>query len=269
VNPIAAILDPQSPGGVLSLTVYGLIAARFIGIMAVMPLFTRTSVDRVVRFGIAVGLAAPLAYEIMRQIPSTSSVPLWMMGLLLLKEIIIGMGLGLVFSLPIWAIGMAGDVIDSYRNANAANTTDPVNSNEVSVFGTYLVILGLALFVAAGGIQMMISATYRSFGLWPIMSLAPVASLDSAGLLYSLLYQVGRIAFIIAAPLLVLMVLVDIVLMAFTRMNPQFQVFETSNSLKNLAMIMSLPIYVTFFSEYMNVQWPKLFGNITTLIPVP
>jgi type III secretion protein T len=268
VNPLVAILDPQSPSGILSITVYGLMASRFIGIMAVMPLFTKAGIDRTVRFGLAVGLSAPLAYELLRQIPETPPVPLWMMGLLLGKELIIGMVLGLVFSIPLWAIGMAGDVIDSYRNANSSNTTDPVNSNEVSVLGTYFVILGLALFVAAGGIHVLIAATYRSFGIWPIFAFLPPAQIGNLNILYSLLYEVGRIAFIIAAPILVLMVIVDITLMAFTRMNSQFQVFETSNSLKNLALVITLPIYVTFFSEYMNVQWPKLFDTINTFIPL-
>lgn len=269
MNPLVTLLDPQSPGGMLTAAVYGLTACRFIGIMMVMPLFTRTGVDRVVRFGIAISFGTPLAYEMMRQFPVAAPFPVWMMGLLLGKEILIGMALGLVFSIPIWAIGMAGDVIDSYRNASSSNISDPVNASEVSVFGTFLVILGLALFIAAGGLQVMIAATYRSFGLWPILSFLPPAKLDNLSILYDLLVEVGRIAFIIAAPILVLMVMVDIVLMAFTRMNSQFQVFETSNSLKNLALVLSLPVYVTFFSEYMNVQWPKLFGNINSLIPNP
>ena len=268
MNPLIAIIDPAASGGIQTLVVYALTAARFIGIMLVMPLFTKSGIDRVIRLGAAIGFATPLAYEITRQTAAAPAIPLWMTGLLLGKEVVIGMTLGLLFAIPIWAISMAGDVIDSYRNANSANTTDPVNSTEVSIFGTYMIILALALFVAAGGLQMMIAATYRSFGLWPIMSFLPPAKLDNLDILYRFLYEVGRIAFIVSAPILVLMVVIDIILMAITRMNTQFQVFETSNTFKNLSLVLLLPLYIEFFSEYMNIQWPKLFASINALIPM-
>jgi type III secretion protein T len=267
VTDLFAFLDPLFPSGVAAVALFALTSARFIGIMVTMPLFTRAGVDGILRVGIALGLATPLTVALTPQFITDAVPPIWLMTLLIFKEICIGMALGIVYSVPIWAIGTAGDVIDSYRNASAANISDPINASEVSILGSYLVILGLALFISAGGLQVVIAATYRSYAIWPVQSFWPALRPDTLPLLFSLLTEVGRIAFIIAAPLLVLMVVVDIVMMSFTRMNPQFQVFESANSLKNLVLVVALPLYVSFFSEYMNVQWPKLFSTIDRLAP--
>ncbi len=249
-----------------ALALYGLVSARFLGVMLIMPLFTRAELEGSMRFIIAVGLATPLGASLAPMMATSAPPPSWLVMMLAAKELVVGVGLGIVFAVPIWAINTAGDIIDSYRNASAANISDPVNSSEMSVFGTYLAILGLALFVAAGGVQMMISATYRSFAVWPVQSLLPALEPWAATHLLSLLTDIGRIAFIVAAPLLVLMLAIDITMLAFNRMNPQFQVFESSNSLKNLALVIALPLYVAFFTEYMNVQWPKLFTDIDRLV---
>jgi type III secretion protein T len=263
VSSFFSFLDPIFPSYILTVSMFALASARFVGVMSIMPLFTRAGIESILRAGIAVALSAPVVMVIVQQFPAdTGGIPLWLMAFLMAKEILVGMAMGMLFSTPIWAISTAGDIIDSYRNASAANTTDPVNATEFSVFGTYLVILGLALFVSAGGLQIMIGAIYRSFAAWPLTSFTPPTKPETIALLYAFLDDVARLAFIIAAPILVLMVVIDITLMAFTRMNPQFQVFESSNSLKNLALVLILPIYISFFSEYMNVQWPKLFSNI-------
>jgi type III secretion protein T len=267
VTDLFSFLDPLFPSGVAAVALFALTSARFIGIMLIMPLFTRTGVDGLIRLGIAIGLATPLTVALTPQFVTDAVPPIWLMSLLIFKEICIGMALGIVFSLPIWAISTAGDVIDSYRNASAANISDPINAAEVSILGSYLVILGLALFIAAGGLHVIIAATYRSYAVWPVQSFWPALRPDTLPLLFSLLTEAARIAFIIAAPLLVLMVVVDIVMLSFTRMNPQFQVFDSSNALKNLVLIVALPLYVSFFSDYMNVQWPKLFSTIDRLAP--
>jgi type III secretion protein T len=267
VTELFSFLDPLFPSGIAAVALFALTSARFIGILLVMPLFTRVGVTGFLRVGIALGFATPLTVALTPQFVTDAVPPIWLMSLLVFKEICVGMALGIVYSLPIWAISTAGDVIDSYRNASSANVSDPVNASEVSILGSYLVILGLALFIAAGGLQIIVSATYRSYAVWPVQSFWPALRADTLPLLLSLLTEAARIAFVIAAPLLVLMVVVDIVMMSFTRMNPQFQVFESSNSLKNLVLIVALPLYVSFFSEYMNVQWPRLFSTIDRLVP--
>ncbi|MGL4728391.1 MAG: EscT/YscT/HrcT family type III secretion system export apparatus protein [Bosea sp. (in: a-proteobacteria)] len=261
-----SFLDPLFPSAIAAVALFALTSARFIGIMSIMPLFTRAGVDGLIRVGIALAFAAPLTVALTPQFVTDAVPPIWLMTLLMFKELCVGLALGVVYSVPIWAISTAGDIIDSYRNASAANTSDPVNAAEVSVFGTYLVILGLALFIAAGGLQVVIASTYHSFAVWPVQSFWPSLRPEAMPQLLSLLTEMGRIAFIVAAPLLVLMVVVDIVMLSFTRMNPQFQVFENSNSLKNLVLVVALPVYVSFFAEYMNVQWPRLFNDIDKLV---
>lgn len=268
MNGLFSFLDPVFPSAIVTVALFGLASARFIGMMIIMPLFSRSGIERLLRVGIATGFSAPLVFELTRQFGAGSTPPtIWILGVLLAKELLVGMALGILFATPMWAITMAGDVIDSYRNANASNTTDPINASETSILGTYLLVLGLALFIAAGGFQVMIAAIYRSFAIWPLLSFSPGFVPGSLDVLYALLKDIGRLAFIIAAPILVLMVVIDIMLMGFTRMNPQFQVFDSSNALKNLALVLALPIYVSFFSEYMNVQWPKFYGNVERLIP--
>jgi type III secretion protein T len=268
MNEIYSFLSEVFPSIVLTVAMFGLTSARFIGMMAVMPLFTRAGLDGTLRVGIAVGFSTPLTIEMLGQFSVNSPPPpLWILAFLIAKEVLVGLGLGIIFAVPLWAISMAGDVIDSYRNASASNTTDPVNSAEVSVLGTYLLILGLALFVAAGGVQVMIGATYRSLALWNVTSFAPAFHPDSLHLAGGVLREIGRLAFVVAGPLLVLMIVIDVAMMAITRMNTQFQVFEVSNSLKNLAMVLALPVYVAFFSEYMNVQWPKFFMTLDRILP--
>lgn len=83
-----------------------------------------------------------------------------------LREFLIGFGLGLLASLPFFAIMGAGILIDQYRgDFNPANPAP--ESSQVGSFANLKVVMALFFFVEAGGFLIVVQALYQSFALFP------------------------------------------------------------------------------------------------------
>jgi hypothetical protein len=117
--------------------------ARMVGLMTVMPIFLRLGMTGLLRGTVGLVLALPAMPMIAAAMRgSHPSLALW--GGLVIKEVVVGLLVGMVLGVPIWSAQFAGDVIDAQQNATG-QLPDP-SSVDAAVTGTVMSLTIMALY---------------------------------------------------------------------------------------------------------------------------
>ena len=233
-------------------------SARLMGMMIAFPLFTQAQIEGFFRFAVVIAFSLPVIISTFPNVADPVSIGWLRLLMLVLKEIVIGVILGVAFALPFWAVQTVGDLVDSTRGATQSNVTDPINANEVSVFGSTLLVIGLLVFTVSDGLFTLLRALYESYKAWPVLDFAPVFTSDLVIGFGMLIAEMIRLGFIIGTPLLLGLFIVDLTLAFIGRLAGQLQISDMGYTLKNLLFICLLPIYMMFFAHYIMPQFPKI-----------
>jgi type III secretion protein T len=225
--------------------------ARMTGFMLLMPLFSRVPLSGLLRNGVALALAVPVFPMIVNKLTSTD-ITTTMIVLYMLKEVVVGVTLGLAMGIPFWAAEAAGDILDLQRGSTMGTLIDPMMTHETSATGTLLAVIMVTLYLAAGGLQLSLTSLYDSYGLWPIDQLLPVFSKDAAEIFLGLLNRILMMALTLVFPLVISMLLSDIVLAFLARASPHLNVFALSLVVKTLVFSLVFVLYAAFLLFYMN-----------------
>jgi type III secretion protein T len=238
--------------------------ARALGVVMLTPAFTRLGMTGLLRSSVAAVIAIPVIPVILDGLSATPLSSAIIAGLLI-KEVLIGAIIGLVFGIPFWAAEAAGDLVDLQRGSTAAQLIDPLALSEANITGTLLTITLLALFFLTGGFSLLLRGLYESYALWPAMSFAPVLGADAVAPILQMLDRVMQISVLIVAPIVVGLLLADIALGFLSRMTPQFHVFDLSLAVKNLLFSILMAVYVVFLVPLMLSEIGALNGAFDLL----
>lgn len=196
------------------------------------------------RVAIAFALSLPLFFANGAAIVAMASAgTTFELALLSPKELVIGFALGLLVSLPIHALQFAGSITDSYRGEQIAGAPWP-DGTMVQTFSLLYVPIGIFVFAASGGFWRIIEALYLSFEFWPVDQMLPQLTTSGVASVTDLLSTTLVHSIVIAAPLLALMFLAEIVLMIAAKLAPGYVPFSHIFLIKNLIAIVILPLLV-------------------------
>ncbi|MGL4635507.1 MAG: type III secretion system export apparatus subunit SctT [Beijerinckiaceae bacterium] len=236
-------------------------SARLFGVMMAFPAFTQAQVEGLIRFCVAVALSLPVVLATHFELRTGASFNPVQLLLLSFKEVVVGLLLGVVLGLPFWALQAAGDLIDQSRGASQANVSDPVNASETTVTGQFLMIVALLFFATSDGLMIVLRAVHDSYQAWPVLSFVPPPSLNTAQGLGAFLAEVVRLGFVLGAPLLLGLFIIDLAVGFLGRFAQQLQITELSSSFKNLLVVALLPILMLFMNSYILPQF-KAIGSV-------
>lgn len=222
----------------------GVASARFAFAFLLVPIFSPTVMPAMVRNSliVAFGLIAmtlPVTFD-----PTRLSASAWLM--IYAKEAAAGLTIGFFFGTMIWALGAAGEMIDTHVGATVGQLVDPMSGMQESITATMLTRFAQMVFVSAGGITLLVGTLMLSYAIWPMgpgaMRMEPAAVKLFEG-------EFGRLftsAFLFAAPVLVVLFVIDAGLGLINRFAQQFNVFSLSMPIKAaaavLVMIIMLPL---------------------------
>lgn len=234
--------------------------ARLIGLMAIMPFFSRIRLAGVLRNGVALAFAIPIIpalTDVLRETDITKTV----FVVYMLKEFVVGLMLGLVMGVPFWAAEAAGDILDLQRGSSMGTLVDPMMTHETSATGTLLAVVMVTVYLAAGGLQVTLESLYDSYSLWPIDNLLPVLSKEAPAILLDLLNRTISMALALVFPLVISLLLSDVVLAILARASPHLNVFALSLIVKTLVFSLVFPLYAAFLVQYMSRDVDFLAGT--------
>ena len=228
-----------------------MVMARTLGTVMITPAFNRLGLSGLLRSAVALVIALPVMPAMFAAMSQGAAPSGAMLAVLLIKEMTIGMVLGVIFGVPFWAAEAAGDLIDLQRGSTMAQLLDPLGSGESSVTSTLFAVTLIALFFASGGFLVMLDGIYRSYGLWPPLSLAPPLTSASAYAVLGLLDHVMQVGALMIAPIVIAVLVADILLAYLSRMAPSLHVFDLSLPVKNLLFAFLMVLYVAYLLPFM------------------
>lgn len=240
----------------LVLVMMSLIWARFLAFFSTVPVLVGKPVPMTVRVGFSLVCAVfmlPLLWP--TGSPQLTADP-FLIGALFLKEVLIGVILGLSAGLLFYAFEAAGNMIDNQRGMSNARLLIPELGTMGSTISLFLFQLTIVLYFALGGHLALLRALLRSFVELPLFSFPSIAPgwLPLIDLLAILSGRLLELSVTIAAPVVIAILVADIILGIANRVAPQINVWELSFSLKGYVGIGLLYMMLLFFQSTLNHQ---------------
>ncbi len=162
----------------------------------------------------------------------------------LFKEALIGLIIGLALAAPYYAATTMGDLLDNQRGATIAQSIDPTAGIETSLLGSFMGFLWAVLFFSGGGLPWILTTLSQSYRHIPLDG---VLALDMPTVLAlaKMLGQAVQAGIVAAAPAVAVLLLMDIGLGILSRFAAQLNPFSLALTVKSLAAVMVLLLYVS------------------------
>ncbi|HEX6703356.1 MAG TPA: type III secretion system export apparatus subunit SctT [Albitalea sp.] len=168
---------------------------------------------------------------------------------LLLKEGLIGLMLGIAFSVVFWIAEGVGAMIDNTAGYNNVQQTNPLNGQQSTPVSNLLGQLMIACFYMLGGMVVCVGLLFQSFLWWPLADLAP--SLAS-GLEDFLKFQTDSYFSAVvklAAPIMLVLVLIDLCFGLLSRTADKLEPQSLSQPIKGAVALLMLSLLVSVFFD--------------------
>lgn len=232
-----------------------LIALRVGAVFALTPLFALGGMPVRVRLLFVLALAVTLASAL--AVPPPATV-LTLGGLVTaaLAELVLGALLAFGLFTAFAAFQLAGRTLDLQMGFGVASLIDPATRTQAPLLGTFLNLLAVAVFFAIDGHHMVLRGL--AFSIAHLPPGKPLAIIDAG----AVIAQFGGMfvyALALAAPVLIVVLLVDIAMAVMARTMPQVNVFIVSLPLKILVGLFVLVASVRFMGPLMAHIFERLF----------
>jgi len=209
-----------------------LVFTRIISVLALLPVFGSQSVPPQVKVGFGLILTLllhPFSGAAAALSGTAFSLPLF--GLMLVKEVMVGIAIGFIASMLFTAVQFAGRLVDTEMGFGFVELVDPFTEETVTVWGQLQVIVFTIIFLLFNGHYFMLLALQRSFELVPLLG-ARLPDGKVAMHLIGLTGALFEVALRFAAPVYVPLILSEIALGAVARTVPQINIFFVGMPLK-------------------------------------
>ena len=252
------------------LTAFLLGMPRLFAVALVAPFLGTGVLEGQIWLVLVLGMYLPMHPAVLGQLSPDITLSLDMnlplagrLGLIFLKETLLGLGLGLLAGIPFWALESAGIFMDNQRGASQAEGTEILTGKSVSPMGGILFQCLVYLFYTSGAFLTFLGLVYASYELWPVTRMLPVPQGATLPLFFA-----GKVAWLmtfmmlIAAPIAVACLLVDISLGLINRFAPQLNAYVLAMPIKSGLAAVLLCLYLGLLLHHA----PDFFHHIDKLL---
>ncbi|MBK8189861.1 MAG: flagellar biosynthetic protein FliR [Vampirovibrionales bacterium] len=241
-----------------------LVFARVLAFLVMAPVFNRRDIPFNVKLSFGVMLTCMLLWII--PIDTAHSPMQWAqkgnMGpfvLLLAVNATVGALLGFIADMILRAVYAAGSLMNNQIGLSSAMIFDPSSRAQVMLLERLFGFLATLGFLYIGGAYWLILALKRSFDVFPLLAMNPdIVGRINLEYLVTVSGNVLHIGTILAAPILVVTLAIDVILGIVNRTAQQIPVFQLSFALKPCigvaVFLATLPLFMqammNFLMEY-------------------
>ncbi|SER53444.1 flagellar biosynthetic protein FliR [Psychrobacillus sp. OK032] len=212
-----------------SLTVLLLIIARVSAFFVILPLFSHRTVPASHRIAFAVILSWMMYYTM-------DVEPFEVNGdyiLLIIKEVMVGLFIGLLAFIIMSAVQIAGGFIDFQMGFAIANVIDPQTGAQSPLIGQFLNTLALLLLLALNGHHLLLDGVFYSYQFIPMELPWPAFGQENyVEFIMKTFAGIFAVAFQMSIPIVATLFLVDIALGITARTVPQLNIFVVGFPIK-------------------------------------
>jgi len=171
----------------------------------------------------------------------------------LFSELLVGVAIGMAARFVLAAVEVGGEVIGIQMGFGIANVFDPITNQQASLIGQALSLVAVLIFFVTGAHHFTLQALVYSFEIVPPFSFYP------SGPFVNQLIRMGSQMFIlglkIAAPLTMVLLMLNVSMGIMARVVPQMHIFMFSFSVTiGVGLIVlgaTLSLTVGFFGDQM------------------
>ncbi|WP_311790991.1 MULTISPECIES: flagellar biosynthetic protein FliR [Pantoea] len=235
--------------------------ARMLALFATAPLLSERAISNRVK----IGLAALITWIMVPTLPSVevtlfSPAGFW----LLLQQMLIGVGLGFTMQLAFAAVRLSGEVIGLQMGLSFATFFDPGSRLNMPVLARFLDMLAMLLFLTFNGHLWLISLLADSFHTLPIGGQPLNANAFNA------LVKAGGLIFLngmmLALPLIVLLLLINLVLGLLNRVTPQLSIFAVGFPITLTVGILTMGLMMPLVAPFCEHLFSEVFDLLAQFL---
>lgn len=224
-----------------------LVLFRLAGVFLMSPLLSSMMVPQRYKALLAMMIAAGI-YPMCGPEVIASNVQLDLFGLvpLIVTEALIGFSIGAIASLPLATLEMSGVIMGQTMGFSLARVYNPEYNADSDLLGQLLFYVALGVFVAAGGLEILIGATIDSFHIVPMGG--PLAGgmhgspLDTFVAVLSAAFE---LALRVSLPVVGVIMLLCIALGVIGKTMPQINIMSVGFMVKAFAGVVILTLSLT------------------------
>ncbi len=187
--------------------------------------------------------------------------------LLIVKEAIVGVGIGLIAMLILYAVQVAGGFIDFQMGFAIANVVDPQTGIQTPLLGQLFYIFALLFLLSVDGHLILLEGIFNSYAIIPVDELfLPFSDGQTAKLAAESFMQMFIIAFQMAIPVVASLFLVDIALGFIARTVPQVNVFVVGLPIKIFVSFVVLLVSFSVLFSIVDYLFKEMFTVMRSLM---
>jgi flagellar biosynthetic protein FliR len=213
-----------------------LVFARVSSFFATLPLFSYRTIPTVYKVGLSFFLSWMMFFAISKPTVALDGVYV----LLVIKEVLVGFGIGLFASLIMAAVQIIGGLIDFQMGFAIANVIDPQTGAQSPLMGQYLYTFALLLLLSVNGHHLLLDGVFYSYQFIPLDHWPQFANGHAVSYIVKSLSAMFAIAFQMSIPLVGCLFLVDVALGIVARTVPQLNIFVAGFPIKIAAALLLL-----------------------------
>ena len=236
------------------LAIYLLLHLRYIGLVFSSPVFTSTMPPTPYRYLFVVMLTACSVGIIKtEEIPMIYFDEVIFIAAVCLRELLVGIALGFISALPLYALRVAGEQTGTAMGFSMAQIMDPSTQSETTLLGQLNFFTAMWLYFRWNGHLLMIQAVIESLKLVPPgqISLFPAGDMQLGTWLQSLFTLGIRIV----VPFYCALVVSDVGLGFLARTVPQMNIFVVGLPVKVMLGFMVLAAVLPLSMDLVYTQF--------------
>lgn len=245
-----------------SLPVFLLVFVRVLSFFVIMPLFSYRTIPTPFKIGFSFFLAFIMFYTI----DSATIVVDHTYIFLIVKEVLVGLLVGLLAFIIVSAIQVAGGFVDFQMGFAIANVMDPQTGAQSPLSGQFFYIVALLFLLAVDGHHLIIDGIFNSYQFIPIDAFIPFEDKTIADFVIDSFNYMFTIAFQMAIPIVGTLFLVDVALGIIARAVPQLNVFVVGLPLKILVSFLAILIFLSLYMTVAKNIFDAMFRTMQQLM---
>ncbi len=233
-----------------ALIIFLLIFTRFLVMTLIMPIFGAQILPSLVRISLSLLLSVvcfSFLFDISESLTDASF--LWL-GLLFIKEALVGFIIGFSTSLIFFIYELFGELVDNARAANMSKILVPELKHPSSPMGTLFFQLALVLLFITGFHRELIKAAYESFTIFPPTSLTVDLTHEAFfSAAFKIMGTLFATAYRFAFPVIAISLIIDLCFGLINRVAPQINAYFLSLPAKMVGGLIMLSLALPFLLE--------------------
>lgn len=171
--------------------------------------------------------------------------------LLIIQQVAIGLGMGLILQFVMAAVVLAGHAIATSMGLGFASSVDPQNGIQVTVVGQFYLILATLFFLGIDGHLRLLQLLAMSFQSFPVATYVLNADFFREVAVFSA--QMFVTGVLLSLPVMIGVLLINVGFGVMTRAAPQLNIFSIGFPMSMLGgfilMLLSLPVLVPVLED--------------------